>query len=66
MDAKELNRNQLVELKQSCLEEVLGKEPTWDDLALADEIVSDDYVFEKESGTDFSEDDFLCSANGYC
>lgn len=62
MDVTELNRDQLIELKLSYLEEVIGEEPSWYDLALVDDIVSDDYVFEKESGTNFVVDDFFCSA----
>lgn len=41
MSVEELSRDQLIELKQNYLKEVLGEEPSWYDLANADNIVSD-------------------------
>ena len=61
MSVKELNRNQLVLLKQSYL--IQGNERNeertyWSDLADADEIVSDELIYDEYAGYDFSEDDF--------
>lgn len=46
MGLDELSRDQIVQLKQSMLEEVLGEEPSWYDLAMADDIVSDEKLEE--------------------
>ena len=66
-----MNREQLTELKQRYLmiladegtfAEVLDvdyDEPSYADLANADEIVPDDVVFEEWEGTYFVEEDFL-------
>ena len=62
MSVEELSRDQLIELKQNYLEEVLGEEPSWYDLANADNIVSDDYVFAQVGATEFVMDDFFCTA----
>lgn len=70
MNVTELNRDQLIELKQSYLcqlndcgehEEVV--EVSYDELANADEVIPDDVIFEHYQGVIFSEDDFFCSAN---
>ena len=61
MSVNELNRNQLVLLKQSYLiqENERNEEMTyWSDLADADEIVSDELIYDEYAGYDFSEDDF--------
>ena len=69
MNVTELNRDQLIELKQGYLEvlnesgeheEVVGV--SYDELANADEIVPDDVIFNYYDGIIFSEDDFFCSA----
>lgn len=62
MSVEELSRDQLIELKQNYLEEVLGEETSWYDLANADNIVSDEYVFAQEGATEFVMDDFFCTA----
>lgn len=59
MGLDELSRDQIVQLKQSMLEEVLGEEPSWYDLAMADDIVSDEKLEEEYSGTHFVEGDFF-------
>lgn len=71
MNVTELNREQLTQLKQQYLgiladegtfAEVLDvdyDEPSYSDLANADEIVPDDVVFEEWEGTDFVEEDFV-------
>lgn len=59
MELDELSRDQIVQLKQSMLEEVLGEEPSWYDLAMADDIVSDEKLEEEYGGTRFVEGDFF-------
>lgn len=59
MGLDELSRDQIVQLKQSMLEEVLGEEPSWYDLAMADDIVSDKKLEEEYGGTHFVEGDFF-------
>lgn len=70
MTVHELSRDQLVELKQGYLEEYLRHyaDPIndgigWAALINADEVVSDDVIFEVYAETVFTDDDFFCSAN---
>ena len=75
MNVKELTREQLVELKQHYMAELVNEgtfaevmnrdydEPSYSDLANADEIISDDFIFEHYDGVDFVTDDFFCTAN---
>lgn len=70
MNVYDLTRDQLAELKANYLcrladegtfAEMLGvdyNEPSWGDLANADEIVPDDVIFEEYAATDFVEEDF--------
>ena len=72
-DVTELSRAELIELKQNymyeladCGEfaEVLNREydePAYADLADADEIISDKFIFEYYAGIGFVEDDFFCN-----
>ena len=60
MSVKELNRDQLVELKQNIL--CQRASTSWGELVEADSIVSDEEVFAEYEGTTFSPDDFECSA----
>lgn len=62
MKVTELSREQLVELKQAYLCEN-GYEPSWYELATADEIVDDETIIEEYEGTHFVNDDFFCTAN---
>lgn len=65
MTVYELNRDQLEELKQNYLTEKMderGESPSWGDLADADSIISDHEIFAVYDGTEFSNDDFSCSA----
>ena len=62
MRLDELTREQKVELKQNLLTERLG-DPSYGELADADELVSDDELKEKFGGTVFTPDDFM-SSNG--
>ena len=57
MTVKELNRDQLVSLKQKCLSES-EERVYWGELAEADAIVSDEEVFSRYGDTDFCEEDF--------
>ena len=73
MDVKELSRDQLVELKQHYMAELVNEgtfaevmnrdydEPSYGDLADADELISDEFIFEHYADIDFVEDDFFCS-----
>ena len=75
MDVRDLTREQLIELKQDYMAELVNEgtfaevmnrdynEPSYGDLADADEIISDDLIFDHYAGTDFVNDDFFCSAN---
>jgi len=75
MEVSELNRNEILELKQRYLNkladegsyaEVMGcdyDEPSYWDIAHADEIVPDDVIFREHEGTHFVKDDFFCNAN---
>ena len=61
MNVHELNRNQLKQLKEElvtvrAIEE--GREAFMGELADADELVTDEEVFESYDGIDFTEDDF--------
>lgn len=63
MHVSELNRDQLTELKQSYLmqhNEEMGEGTSYDELARADSIISDEMIYETYSGINFTEDDFSC------
>lgn len=62
MKVTELSREQLIELKQSYLCDN-GYEPSWYELATADNLVSDETVFEEYEDVHFVNDDFFCTAN---
>lgn len=73
MTVHELNRKQLIELKQSYMfrladEGIFGEvvyddekyeEPSYDDMANADSLVPDEVIFEHYGGIEFTEDDFF-------
>ena len=71
----ELSREQLVELKQAYLiqladcgefAEIVGREydaPSYEDMANADELISDTDIMNHWEGTMFSDDDFFCTAS---
>lgn len=66
MNVRELNREQLEELKQHYyMFEKFGKEisASWGELAMIDELVTDEEVFDFYENTIFVEDDFGCSCN---
>lgn len=61
MHVSELNKDQLTELKQSYLmqhNEEVGEGTSYDELARADSIISDEMIYEAYSGINFTEDDF--------
>ena len=74
MNVRELSRDQLIELKQNyfaelvnegTFAEVVGRdydEPSYWDLANADDIVPDDVIFRNYECTHFTNDDFFCTA----
>lgn len=61
MTVYELNREQIIQLKESILIERMnldGDTPSWFELADVDNIVSDEDVQERYSGTEFYISDF--------
>ena len=60
MNVHELQRDQLIELKQRYLCE--HGNPSWGEMADSDELVADQVIFDEYEGVDFTEDDFSCSA----
>lgn len=58
MAIDELTASQREQLKITVLEDVLGHEPSYGEIAWADELVSDEYIEEEFAGVDFVEDDF--------
>ena len=62
MSVKELSRSQLIQLKVDVLFkqfEEQDKTPSWEDIADADILISDEAAFEEFAGTEFSEGDFF-------
>lgn len=66
MSVKELTRAQLTQLKGNHLDDLLyereGRGASYGELAMADELVSDEEVFEAYEGYVFSEEDFSCES----
>ena len=60
MSVYELSKNQLIELKQNYLCEV-QKNVLYGELCDADNIISDEEIFQTYSCTDFSSEDFMCA-----
>lgn len=60
MNVHELQRDQLIELKQRYLCE--HGNPSWGEMADSDELVADQVIFDEYEGVDFTEDGFSCSA----
>lgn len=58
MTIDNLTASQREQLKITVLEDVLGYEPSWNEVAFADDIVSDEYIEEEFSGVHFVEEDF--------
>lgn len=60
MSVKELNHDQICELKQAILCQS-SMEPTWSEIANPDAFVSDDEVYAAFRYFSFSPDDFYCA-----
>ena len=56
MEIDNLTASQREELKITVLEDVLGYQPSWGEIAAADEIVSDEYIEERFAGVNFVEE----------
>ena len=66
MKVTELNREQLVSLKERYLcdwYDSYDQCPSWEELADADSIIPDELVFDYFDDTDFVEEDFACQTN---
>lgn len=59
MTIDNLTASQREELKITVLEDVLGYQPSWGEIATADEIVSDEYIEDVFAGVNFVDEDFL-------
>lgn len=62
MTIKELNREQLQQVKQfyyTQKQDAKGRGVSWGELALIDELVTDAEIFEEYAATDFCDGDFL-------
>ena len=60
MTIDNLTASQREQLKITVLEDVLGHEPSYNEIAWADDIVSDEYIKEEFSGVHFMVGDFWC------
>ena len=58
MTIDNLTASQREQLKITVLEDVLGYQQSWGEIAAADEIVSDEYIEEFFAGVNFTEADF--------
>lgn len=61
MDISQLNKEQIANLKQAYLmqhNEEVGKGISYEELANADNLISDEIIYEAYAGYNFSEDDF--------
>lgn len=64
MTLKDLTEDQKIELKQNILTQRMdarGESPSWDELADADDLVSDEDLEDWYGDVEFSPDDFVCS-----
>lgn len=61
MGVKELNREELIELKQNYYCNELGNNASYGELANIDEIITDEEIFEYYDYVDFVKDDFFCN-----
>lgn len=58
MSVHDLTRSQLVQLKQEMLADDMEGDVSWYELAIADDLVTDEQVFGAYEGTSFTEEDF--------
>jgi len=61
MRLHELTTEQKTELKETMLEDILGRAPSWGDLSDANELISDGQLEMEYGEVDFCDDDFFCS-----
>jgi hypothetical protein len=64
MTVQELDRDQLIELKQMYLTEKnleVGEGDSWEEVAAVDDVISDKEIFERYEGYTFTNDDFFCT-----
>ena len=59
MTINNLTDSQREQLKITVLEDMLGHEPSWNEIAWADDIISDEYIEEEFAGVNFVKEDFL-------
>lgn len=59
MNVRELNREQLLQLKQRYLCDTQDETVSYGELAAADELVTDEQVFKMFDGYVFTEEDFF-------
>lgn len=60
MTIQQLNRAQREQLKQAYYIECVNSDPSYNELADIDTLVTDRQLFEAYGDTEFTEDDFLC------
>lgn len=63
MSVHELTSDQRTELKLFMIEDVLGEQPSWGDLADVDDIISDERMMEEYEGVCFTDEDFFYSCS---
>lgn len=59
MTVYDLNRDQLIELKQRYLADAAGRDLSYGELADADSLVTDEEIYNYYAGTEFVVDDFF-------
>ena len=65
MNVKDLSREQLTELKQRYYTDVLEHNISYYEMALINELVTDEEIFDYYSSTTFTCDDFFCTCGQY-
>ena len=60
MTIDNLTASQREQLKITVLEDVLGHEPSYNEITQVDDIVSDEYIKDEFSGVHFMEGDIWC------
>lgn len=63
MTVYQLNRDELVELKQRYYFQLHNKDISYDEQAFIDKLVTDEEIYEEYKNTIFSSDDFFCNSN---
>ena len=57
MQVQDLSAEQLTQLKQEYLQQT-NDSISWEELAIADQLISDDFIIEEYSGISFVSEDF--------